>query len=67
MPNLGRWGPPDRVPSTPTVDLSSEELDEGKVQEIGRGASGVVYRVEVQRPQRQFSVGTTLMRTNMRA
>jgi len=38
------------------VDLSSEELDEGKVQEIGRGASGVVYRVEVQRPQRQFSV-----------
>lgn len=56
MPNLGRGGPPDRVPSTPTVDLSSEELDEGKLQEIGRGASGVVYRVEVQRPQRQFSV-----------
>lgn len=63
MSNLGRGGPPDRVPTTPTVDLSYEELQAAGMQEIGRGGDGVVYRVEVERPQRQFSVAIKLPAT----
>lgn len=51
MVGLGGGGPPRHAPSTPgTLDISYENVKNGTTHELGRGASSVVRRVEIDQP-----------------
>lgn len=48
MTRLGKGGPPDQIPETANyIDISRKDIENADKQEIGTGASSIVYRAEL--------------------